>query len=38
LIDEKNPKSGIQELLYIDPRKIKKVRTIIKKKDPRAAR
>jgi len=35
LIDEKNPKSGIQELLYIDPRKIKKVRTIIKKKDPR---
>jgi hypothetical protein len=35
LIDEKNPRSGIQELLYIDPRKIKKVRTIIKKKDPR---
>jgi hypothetical protein len=35
LLDEKNPKSGIQELLYIDPRKIKKVRTVIKKKDPR---
>jgi len=35
LIDEKQPKLGIQELVYIDPRKIKKVRTIIKKKDPR---
>ncbi len=35
LIDEKQPKLGIQEIVYIDPRKIKKVRTIIKKKDPR---
>lgn len=35
LIDEKQPKMGIQELVYIDPRKIKKVRTVIKKKDPR---
>ncbi len=35
LLDEKQPKIGIQELVYIDPRKIKKVRTVIKKKDPR---
>ncbi len=35
LIDEKQPKLGIQELLYLDPRKIRKVRSIIKKKDSR---
>jgi len=35
LIDEKQPKMGIQELVPIDPRKIKKIRTVIKKKDPR---
>ena len=35
LLDEKQPKLGIQELVYIDPRKIKKVRNVIKKKDPR---
>jgi hypothetical protein len=35
LIDEKAPKNGIQELVYIDPRKIKKVRAVEKKKDPR---
>ena len=35
LIYDKQPKLGIQELVYIDPRKIKKVRTVIKKKDPR---
>lgn len=35
LIDQKQPRLGIQELVYIDPRKIKKVRSIIKKKDPR---
>ena len=35
LIDEKQPKLGIQEIVYIDPRKIKKIRTVIKKKDPR---
>jgi hypothetical protein len=35
LLDEKNPRAGIQELVYIDPRKIKKIRTVTKKKDPR---
>jgi hypothetical protein len=35
LIDEKQPGLGIQELVYIDPRKIKKVRAVEKKKDPR---
>jgi hypothetical protein len=35
LVDEKNPKDGIQELRYIDPRKIRKVREIAKDKDPR---
>jgi hypothetical protein len=35
LIDEKNPRGGIQELLYLDPRKVRKVRSVVKKKDPR---
>jgi hypothetical protein len=35
VVDEKNPKEGIQELRYIDPRKIRKVREINKDKDPR---
>jgi hypothetical protein len=35
LIDQKQPKLGIRELVYIDPRKIKKVRQVIKDKDPR---
>ena len=35
LIDEKQPRLGIQELLYLDPRKIRKVRSVVKKKDPR---
>jgi len=35
LIDEKQPRLGIQELVYIDPRKIKKVRSVVKKKDSR---
>ncbi len=35
LIDEKQPKLGIQEILYLDPRKIRKVRSVIRKKDPR---
>lgn len=35
LIDEKQPRLGIQEVLYLDPRKIKKIRVVIKKKDPR---
>ena len=34
LIDKENTTNGIQELRYIDPRKIKKVRQIKKKKDP----
>jgi len=35
LVDRAQPQLGIQELVYIDPRKIKKVRQIQKKKDPR---
>ena len=31
VIDEKDPKAGIQELRYIDPRKIRKVRQVQKK-------
>ena len=34
VIDPKNPKDGIRELRYIDPRKIKKVREIKKKDGP----
>ena len=34
VVNEKNPKEGIQELRYIDPRKIRKVREIKKEKDP----
>lgn len=32
IIDEKNPSAGMQEVRYIDPRKIRKVREVIKKK------
>ena len=32
LIDEKNPKEGIKELRFIDPRKIRKVREVQKKR------
>jgi len=32
IIDENNPKNGIEELRYIDPRKIRKLREIKKKK------
>jgi len=35
LIDEKQPKLGLRELVYLDPRKIKKIRVLDKKKDPR---
>ena len=35
LVDQTQPQLGIQELVYIDPRKIKKVRAVNKKKDPR---
>lgn len=33
IIDEKNPRAGFQELRYIDPRKIRKVRKEAKTKD-----
>ena len=33
IVNEKNPKEGIQELRYIDPRKIRKVREVQKGKD-----
>jgi hypothetical protein len=35
VVDEKTPKDGIIELRYIDPRKIRKVREIMKDKDPK---
>ena len=35
VVNEKNSKEGIQELRYIDPRKIRKVREIIKDRDPK---
>jgi hypothetical protein len=35
VIDEKNPRSGIKSLRYIDPRRIRKVRESIKEKDAR---
>lgn len=34
LVDSDNPRDGIKELNYIDPRTIKKIRQILKKKDP----
>ena len=33
VVDETKPKEGIQELRYIDPRKIRKVREIVKDRD-----
>ena len=33
IVDVENPKKGIQELRYIDPRKIRKVREVKKQKD-----
>lgn len=35
IIDEKAPREGIKELRYIDPRKIRKVREPVKKRDAR---
>lgn len=35
IIDKQNPVAGIKELRYIDPRKLRKVREIKKKKDER---
>jgi hypothetical protein len=32
LIDEKNPKEGIKEIRYVDPRKIRKIREIARKR------
>ncbi len=34
IIDREDPKAGIQELRYIDPRKIRKIREVARKKDP----
>lgn len=34
VIDQKKPQEGIKELRYIDPRKIRKVREVLKKIDP----
>lgn len=36
IIDEKNIKAGIQELRFIDPRKLRKIREVMKKKDAAA--
>ena len=33
VVDEKNPKNGIAELRHIDPRKIRKIRTVKKEKN-----
>lgn len=35
VVNELKPKDGIQELRFIDPRKIRKVREIFKKRDPK---
>jgi hypothetical protein len=35
IVNEKNPKEGIQELRYIDPRKIRKIREINKEREPK---
>jgi hypothetical protein len=35
IVNDKNPKDGIQELRYVDPRKIRKVREIQKDRDPK---
>lgn len=34
IIDEKSPQKGIQEIRYIDPRRIRKIREVQKTKDP----
>lgn len=35
VLDKADPKKGVQELRYIDPRKIRKVREILKDRDPK---
>jgi len=37
VIDNKRPQEGIQEIRYLDPRKIRKIREIKKKRDPNTA-
>lgn len=37
IIDESNPKKGLQELRYIDSTKIKKVKELIEEKDPKTS-
>ena len=37
IIDEKKPNDGIKELRYLDPRKIRKVRESVKKRDQKTA-
>jgi hypothetical protein len=36
VVDEKNPKLGLQELRFVDPRKIRKVRELKKDRDPKS--
>ena len=35
IVDKESPRSGIAELRYIDPRKIRKVREVLRDKDPK---
>lgn len=35
ILDEKNPKGGILELRYVDPRKIRKIKNVKKEKTPK---
>jgi hypothetical protein len=35
VVDDSNPKAGIQELRFIDPRKLRKVREVKKDRDPK---
>jgi hypothetical protein len=37
VVDDSDPKAGIKELRYIDPRKIRKVREVKKGKDPKTS-
>jgi hypothetical protein len=34
IIDEKNPRAGLKEVRYVDPRKIRKVKELTRKRDP----
>ena len=36
VIDTANPRKGLTDVRYIDPRKIKKIREIVKEKDPKS--